>query len=57
VQCGWLKDRFGLSWQVVPAVMATLIADGDKARAKRVMEAMFAMKKLDIKELEAAAAV
>jgi predicted 3-demethylubiquinone-9 3-methyltransferase (glyoxalase superfamily) len=53
--CGWLKDRFGLSWQVVPRVLPELIMSGDRARAKRVTEAMLAMKKLDIATLEAAA--
>jgi predicted 3-demethylubiquinone-9 3-methyltransferase (glyoxalase superfamily) len=55
-QCGWLTDRFGLSWQVVPAALETLIASKDKARVSRVMAAMFKMTKLDIRELEAAAA-
>ena len=54
--CGWLKDRFGLSWQVVPKGMEALFADDDPARADRAMQAMFAMRKLDIAALEAAAA-
>jgi predicted 3-demethylubiquinone-9 3-methyltransferase (glyoxalase superfamily) len=53
--CGWLKDRFGLSWQVVPTGMAELFADPDPERAKRAMEAMLGMKKLDIAELRRAA--
>ncbi|HYD98498.1 MAG TPA: VOC family protein [Alphaproteobacteria bacterium] len=52
--CGWLKDRFGLSWQVVPSILPKLIADPDPARSKRVMEAMFRMGKLDIAALERA---
>lgn len=55
VQCGWLKDRFGLSWQVVPVGMEELITDADPERAKRAMEAMFGMVKLDIAALRAAA--
>ena len=55
VQCGWLKDRYGLSWQVVPAGMIELFNDADPARAERAMQAMFGMKKLDIAALRAAA--
>jgi predicted 3-demethylubiquinone-9 3-methyltransferase (glyoxalase superfamily) len=55
-QCGWLKDRYGLSWQIVPKVLSTLIADPDREKAKRVSEAMLSMVKLDIAELERAAA-
>ena len=55
VQCGWLKDKFGVSWQVVPSVMAELVSDADPARASRVLNAMFPMKKLDIATLERAA--
>ena len=54
--CGWLTDRFGLSWQVVPPTLSTLLSDPDPAVANRVMQAMLAMTKLDIAELEAAAA-
>lgn len=54
-QCGWLKDKYGLSWQVVPVIMSDLMSDSDKERAGRVMEAMLKMKKLDIAELERAA--
>jgi predicted 3-demethylubiquinone-9 3-methyltransferase (glyoxalase superfamily) len=53
-QCGWLKDRFGLSWQIVPRVLPRLLNDPDAARAGRVMQAMLGMKKLDIAQLEAA---
>ena len=55
IQCGWLTDRFGLAWQVVPAGMDELFADADPERAKRAMEAMLQMKKLDIAELRRAA--
>jgi predicted 3-demethylubiquinone-9 3-methyltransferase (glyoxalase superfamily) len=53
-QCGWLKDRFGLSWQVVPSVLFTMLRDADSARSKRAMEAMLRMQKLDIAGLQAA---
>lgn len=53
--CGWLKDRFGLSWQVVPKGMEKLFADPDPERAQRTMEAMLKMTKLDIAALRAAA--
>jgi predicted 3-demethylubiquinone-9 3-methyltransferase (glyoxalase superfamily) len=53
-QCGWLKDRYGVSWQVVPAALGRLLADPEPERARRVMEAMLAMKKLDIAGLERA---
>jgi predicted 3-demethylubiquinone-9 3-methyltransferase (glyoxalase superfamily) len=52
--CGWLKDRFGLSWQIVPRRLPELLADPDKEAAGRVMTAMLGMGKIDIKELEAA---
>jgi predicted 3-demethylubiquinone-9 3-methyltransferase (glyoxalase superfamily) len=54
--CGWLKDRFGLSWQIVPNVLPRLLADPDRAKAQRVMQAMLAMRKLEIAGLERAAA-
>ncbi len=54
-QCGWLKDRFGLSWQVVPGGMEELFADPDRTRAERAMRAMLGMKKLDIAAMMAAA--
>lgn len=52
--CGWLKDRFGLSWQVVPARLLDMIADPDEEKAARAMGAMMAMGKLDLAELERA---
>ena len=52
--CGWLKDKFGVSWQVVPAVLDTLMGDADAVKAKRVTEAMLKMHKLDIAALQAA---
>ena len=54
--CGWCKDRFGLSWQVVPMGMDVILSDPDSERARRAMEAMLQMKKLDIAALERAAA-
>lgn len=54
-QCGWLKDRFGVSWQLVPRVLPGLLAAKDRAAAGRVMEAMMGMRKLDIHMLKAAA--
>ena len=53
-QCGWLKDRFGVSWQIVPKVLNEMMKDPDRARAKRVTEAMLKMVKLDIAELKRA---
>jgi predicted 3-demethylubiquinone-9 3-methyltransferase (glyoxalase superfamily) len=53
-QCGWLKDRFGLSWQVVPTAVVELVQDKDPERSKRVMEALFTMKKIDIARVEQA---
>ncbi len=55
-QCGWLKDKFGVSWQIVPAVLSKLLASDDQAQADRVMEALLKMEKLDVAVLEAAAA-
>jgi predicted 3-demethylubiquinone-9 3-methyltransferase (glyoxalase superfamily) len=54
-QCGWLKDRFGLSWQVIPETLGRLLSDPDRARAERAMHAMLKMKKIVIADLEAAA--
>jgi predicted 3-demethylubiquinone-9 3-methyltransferase (glyoxalase superfamily) len=54
VQCGWLKDRFGVSWQVVPTVLTELLQDKDPEKAKRVMAAMLEMKKLSIDGLKRA---
>jgi predicted 3-demethylubiquinone-9 3-methyltransferase (glyoxalase superfamily) len=56
VQCGWLKDKFGLSWQVNPTVLGELLADKDGKKAQRVMKAMMQMKKIDIAGLQRAAA-
>lgn len=54
-QCGWLKDKFGVSWQIVPTRLLELMQDPDKARAQRTVQAMLKMVKLDIAELERAA--
>ena len=54
-QCGWLKDKFGLSWQVVPSEMEKLLTDPDAGRAERAMGAMLAMKKIDLAAVKAAA--
>jgi len=54
--CGWLKDKFGVSWQIVPTVLYELIRDPDPAKSQRAMQAMLGMKKLDIDELQRAAA-
>ena len=54
-QCGWLSDRFGLSWQVVPHGMEELFSDPDKSKAERAMKAMLGMRKLDVGELRRAA--
>ncbi|MSR22441.1 MAG: VOC family protein [Gemmatimonadetes bacterium] len=53
-QCGWLKDRYGLSWQIIPSVLMELMSDRDPEKSKRVMEAMLRMVKIDIKGLKAA---
>lgn len=55
-QCGWLRDKFGLSWQVVPTALPRLLGQADGDKANRVMQAMLQMEKLDIAKLEAAAA-
>jgi predicted 3-demethylubiquinone-9 3-methyltransferase (glyoxalase superfamily) len=54
-QCGWLKDRYGLSWQVAPPGMVDILNDPDPTRAQRAMQAMYGMKKLDLAALHAAA--
>jgi predicted 3-demethylubiquinone-9 3-methyltransferase (glyoxalase superfamily) len=54
VQCGWLKDPYGISWQIVPKVLVKLLTDADRDRAGRAMEAMLGMVKLDIAALKAA---
>ena len=53
-QCGWLKDKFGLSWQIVPTALTRLLSDKDAQKAKRVMAAMLQMKKIDIAKLQQA---
>jgi len=53
-QCGWLKDKFGVSWQIVPVAFMHMMTDPDQTKAQRAMQAMFGMKKLDIAELERA---
>lgn len=54
-QCGWLKDRYGVSWQIVPTELPTLLADPDPGRAQRAMEAMLGMKRIDIDAVRRAA--
>jgi len=53
-RCGWLKDKYGLSWQIVPPVLGEMLQDKDAEKSKRVMEAMLQMDKLDIKTLQQA---
>lgn len=53
-QCGWLKDRYGVSWQIVPAILRRMLQDPDAAKSGRVMKALLQMKKLDIARLEQA---
>jgi len=55
-QCGWLKDKYGIAWQIIPTALGRLIGDPDPTRAGRAMQAMFAMRKIVIADLEAAAA-
>jgi len=54
VECGWLKDKFGLSWQIVSSILVKLMGDKDLEKAKRVMQAMLKMKKIDIEGLKRA---
>ena len=54
--CGWLKDKFGLSWQIVPTALPRLLGDPDREKSQRVMQAMLQMRKIEIDELERAAA-
>ena len=54
VECGWLKDKYGVSWQIAPTVLIEMLQDKDAERSQRVMKAMLQMKKLDIARLEAA---
>ena len=56
VQCGWLVDKFGVSWQIIPSVLMKLMSDKDAKKAGRVMQAMMKMVKIDIKGLQEAAA-
>jgi predicted 3-demethylubiquinone-9 3-methyltransferase (glyoxalase superfamily) len=51
-QCGWLKDKYGVSWQVVPVILMEMLNDPDKQKAKKVMKTMLQMKKMDVRELE-----
>ena len=53
-QCGWLKDKFGLSWQIVPRALMTLLSNPDAAKAARVMQAMMTMGKIDVARLQQA---
>ena len=53
-QCGWLKDKYGLSWQVVPTILTELLKDKDPVKSQRVMKAMLQMKKIDIATLKQA---
>lgn len=55
-RCGWLQDKFGLSWQIIPTVLGRLLGDKDPQRAKRAMQAMLQMTKIDINKLQQAAA-
>ncbi len=55
-QCGWLRDRYGVSWQIVPTALPELLGDPDREKSQRVMRAMLNMKKIEIAELERAAA-
>ncbi|MET9339622.1 VOC family protein [Nonomuraea sp. NPDC003804] len=54
-RCGWLKDKYGLSWQIIPKALPKLLSDADPARAERAMQAMLKMSKIDVKALEDAA--
>jgi predicted 3-demethylubiquinone-9 3-methyltransferase (glyoxalase superfamily) len=53
-RCGWLKDKYGLSWQIIPSMLSKMLGDKDPAKAKRVMEAMLQMEKIDISRLKQA---
>src|SRR5262245_40798218 len=53
-QCGWLKDKFGLSWQIIPSALPRMLGDPDPAKANRVMQAMLRMKKIEVAKLQAA---
>ena len=53
-QCGWLRDKFGVSWQVIPVVLSTWVGDSDPVKSQRAMRAMLQMKKIDIQQLKKA---
>ena len=53
-RCGWLKDKFGVSWQIVPPILGEMLNDGDEEKSQRMMQAMLRMRKLDIKKLKRA---
>jgi predicted 3-demethylubiquinone-9 3-methyltransferase (glyoxalase superfamily) len=53
-RCGWLKDKFGLSWQIIPSILMEMLNDSDQEKSKRVMDAMLQMSKINIEELKAA---
>ena len=53
-RCGWLKDKFGLSWQIIPNTLGQMLSDKDAAKSKRVMDAMLQMSKIDLKQLQEA---
>jgi len=55
LQCGWVTDRSGLTWQIIPTALMALLSDPDPGRADRAMQAMLAMQKIDVAELERAA--
>ena len=55
-QCGWLQDKFGLSWQIIPSILPKLLFDSDRSKAERAMQAMLQMKKINIEGLERAVA-
>ena len=52
--CGWLKDKYGVSWQIIPTALMEMLGDEDPEKAKRVMDAMLQMQKIDVQKLEAA---
>ncbi len=54
IQCGWLKDKYGVSWQIVPTILGEMISDPNRAKSQRVMEAMLKMKKIEIEGLKRA---
>jgi predicted 3-demethylubiquinone-9 3-methyltransferase (glyoxalase superfamily) len=54
IECGWLKDKYGVAWQIVPAILGDLVSDPDPEKSQRVMQALLKMKKLDIKKLKSA---